>query len=195
MTSIINKSKRGYVTNTLLFIFVGLAAFLLVCQIRPDNIPFFYFSLWSIIAILIVQFSLSSIHLKKTNHSAPIINSLFICSFTGLILTNTANVVVTLDRSISVFLLSSQIPAKQFSVEKLKSDFIDGYVVSLKAIERRIDEQVITGNFRRVDTNTLELTTKAHDFIKISRVLVDIFKVDKTFVNADQLVLQKQPMP
>lgn len=189
-----NKSKRSYLTATLLFILVGLAAFLLVCQYRPDNIPFFYFSLWSIFAILILQFSLSSIHFKKTDHSAPFINSFFICSFTGLILTNTANVVVTLDRSISVFLLSSQIPARQFSVEKLKIDFIDGYVVSLKAIERRIEEQVITGNFRRVDTNTFELTTKARDFIEISRILVDIFKVDKTFVNADRLVLQKQPM-
>ena len=76
---------------------------------------------------------------------------------------------VTIDRSISVFLLGEMAahPDRSYSAADLRTLFKDTYVDGFQQIERRVDEQERSGNIRRVGAG-YEISPQGRAFVHLS---------------------------
>lgn len=91
---------------------------------------------------------------------------------------------VTVDRSVSVYLLST-IDRQQedgTNAAQLQQAFMDGYVVKMGAIDRRIDEQQKSGNIAVSRDGKVRLTEQGQRFMKLSRFISRLFGTDPRFV-------------
>lgn len=95
---------------------------------------------------------------------------------------------VTVDRSISVYLLST-IERQNDGIDPsaLQRAFIDGYVVRMGAIDRRIGEQRKSGNVVVGADGKVRLTAQGHRFMTLSRIVARLFGTDPHLVNAPAL--------
>lgn len=93
---------------------------------------------------------------------------------------------VTVDRSVSVYLLSTIEQHQQagISADTLQNAFIDGYVVRMGAIDRRIDEQRRSGNISIAPDGKVRLTAQGRRFMTLSRLVARLFRTDPRFVGA-----------
>lgn len=89
---------------------------------------------------------------------------------------------VTVDRSVSVYLLST-IERRPMSPAELQRVFIDGYVVKMGAIDRRIDEQRKSGNVTVTPDGKVRLTRQGERFMAFSCVVARLFGTDPRFVS------------
>jgi len=89
---------------------------------------------------------------------------------------------VTVDRSVSVYLLST-IERRQMTPAELQAAFIDGYVVDMGAIDRRIDEQRKSGNVTVSADGKVRLTKQGERFMAFSRLVARLFGTDPRFVS------------
>jgi hypothetical protein len=91
---------------------------------------------------------------------------------------------VTVDRSVTVYLLSTIEAQKDAGIApaKLERAFVDGYVVKMGAVDRRIDEQRRSGNVVVGVDNNIHLTPQGHRFMALSRVVARVFGTDPRFV-------------
>ncbi|WP_019831981.1 hypothetical protein [Sphingomonas sp. PR090111-T3T-6A] len=100
---------------------------------------------------------------------------------------------VTIDRSISVFLLA-EIDAHQASpltTRQLEAAFVQHYVHDMRQIDRRVAEQTISGTISAED-GKIRLTPRGQRFLRLARFLAEPFRTDPRFVGlappADQVV-------
>jgi hypothetical protein len=91
---------------------------------------------------------------------------------------------VTVDRSISVYLLSTieREQAEGIDGPALQRAFVDGYVVRMDAVDRRIDEQRTTGNVTVAPDGKIHLTSQGRRFMALSRTVARVFGTDPRFV-------------
>lgn len=90
---------------------------------------------------------------------------------------------VTIDRSISVFLLA-EIDAHRaapLTTPQLEEIFVRHYVRDMRQIDRRVEEQAISGTIS-VDAGRIRLTPRGERFLKLSRILARLFRTDPRFV-------------
>jgi hypothetical protein len=90
---------------------------------------------------------------------------------------------VTLDRSISVFMLA-QIEQHQdegLDHQKLARVFVEKYVGDMHQIDRRVSEQRMSGNIALID-GSVRLTEQGHRFLMLSQNLARLFGTDPRFV-------------
>ena len=95
---------------------------------------------------------------------------------------------VTIDRSVSVFLLSrieAAPPQAPLDAQGLRATFVRDYVIGMAQIDRRIDEQTRSGNLV-VDHGRLRLTPQGERFMRLSRTLARLFGTDPRFVGGDR---------
>lgn len=91
---------------------------------------------------------------------------------------------VTVDRSVTVYLLSTierQADAGM-TPAALQQSFIQGYVVDMGAIGRRIDEQRRSGNISVAADGKVRLTAQGRRFMALSRLVARLFGTDPRFV-------------
>jgi hypothetical protein len=97
---------------------------------------------------------------------------------------------VTVDRSVTVYLLSNIERHQETGIapNDLERAFIDGYVVGMGAIDRRINEQQKSGNIVVGKDGKVRLTNQGERFMKFSRLVARLFGTDPRFVaaSADQ---------
>ena len=95
---------------------------------------------------------------------------------------------VTVDRSVSVYLLSTieQHQKTGMKPAALQSAFVDGYVVKMGAIDRRIDEQKRSGNVTVSEDGKVRLTPQGQRFMNLSRLIARLFHTDPRFVGTGQ---------
>ncbi|UIJ45170.1 hypothetical protein LZK98_19330 [Sphingomonas cannabina] len=94
---------------------------------------------------------------------------------------------VTIDRSISVFLLSRIEAAETehpLDARGLRAAFVDDYVIAMSQIDRRIEEQRRSGNVV-VDHGKLCLTERGRSFMRLARRLSLTFGTDPHFVGKE----------
>jgi hypothetical protein len=91
---------------------------------------------------------------------------------------------VTVDRSVSVYLLSTIEHQQEQGIDaaELERSFVDGYVVKMAAIDRRIDEQQRSGNIVVNADGNVRLTEQGRRFMAFSRVVARLFGTDPRFV-------------
>jgi hypothetical protein len=90
---------------------------------------------------------------------------------------------VTIDRSISVFMLTQMAaqPDRAFTPSELRGLFVDVYVEQYGQIERRLDEQAVSRNVSRTATG-FRITPQGIAFVRFARVLSILFQTDRRFV-------------
>lgn len=94
------------------------------------------------------------------------------------------HVPVTADRSISVFLLGymNNYFDKPLNKEKMRQIFIDKFLQDNDAIQKRFDEQIVSGNIKKVQGG-YRLTKQGELIIKFYNIIAKIFTIDKRNVS------------
>jgi hypothetical protein len=92
---------------------------------------------------------------------------------------------VTVDRSVSVYLLSTIERQQDEGTDPsaLQRAFIDGYVVKMGAVQRRIDEQRKSGNLTVSRDGKVRLTNQGEEFMRLSRLVARLFGTDPRFLS------------
>jgi len=90
---------------------------------------------------------------------------------------------VTIDRSISVFMLTQMAaqPDHAFTPSELRSLFVDIYVERYEQIERRLEEQKVSRNVAQT-RNGFRITPQGLSFVRFARALSIVFQTDRRFV-------------
>ncbi len=90
---------------------------------------------------------------------------------------------VTVDRSISVFMLSQfESAGKPLTVEDVKDRFVKTYVVDWAQMDRRVKEQQISGNLAPADGGGWTLTAQGRRFMEVARWMSWLVDADPRFV-------------
>lgn len=92
---------------------------------------------------------------------------------------------VTVERSVSVFMLSLMDENSEiaYSEEQITAMFVDKYVDEYGAFEKRFEEQSVTGTIEKNSDGTYSITDKGRFFVKVFRLISDIFDTDKSLVH------------
>jgi hypothetical protein len=95
---------------------------------------------------------------------------------------------VTIDRSISVFMLTQMAaqPDRAFTSADMRTIFVDVYVERYRQIERRLEEQEISGNVASTAAG-FRITPQGLAFVRFAAVLSKIFATDRRFVTPAEL--------
>jgi hypothetical protein len=105
---------------------------------------------------------------------------------------------VTVDRSVTVYLLST-IERQQdagIAPPKLERAFVEGYVVKMGAVDRRIDEQRRSGNITVGSDGKVRLTKQGERFMAVSRLVARLFGTDPRFTgSANAAEPSPSPLP
>ena len=92
-------------------------------------------------------------------------------------------ITVALDRSISVFILSEMANhnTEVYTKNDIEKVFLDVYMDKYNAMDRRIEEQIISGNIERIG-NGYRITEKGCNLIEIFRGIAWLFPIDNRFL-------------
>lgn len=90
---------------------------------------------------------------------------------------------VTVERSISVFMLSymDENDNQTFTEEEMSQIFVDEYVNGYGAFEKRFHEQVVSGNIKQADEGYI-ITSRGKSMVKIFRIMAEWFDTDRRIV-------------
>lgn len=90
---------------------------------------------------------------------------------------------VTIDRSVTVFLLSEMDhhPDTAFTNPQLRAIFIERYLDQWDQIDRRMREQILSHNIER-SGDGYKISPQGRAFMRLSRLLAAIFGTDPRFV-------------
>ena len=84
---------------------------------------------------------------------------------------------VTLERSISVFMLNEMTDEDKYSKEEVEKLFIDKYVYEYDAFGKRFDEQLYTGSIEKIGEN-YQISEKGKFMIECFRIIKKIYNVE-----------------
>jgi len=106
---------------------------------------------------------------------------------------------VTVDRSISVFILGYMAvhPDRAFTTQEIETAFRDIYVARLHQIERRMDEQRQSGNVHESD-GAYSISSRGLSFIMWARRIGQLFGADPRLVDQQETGRERQaggPVP
>jgi hypothetical protein len=93
---------------------------------------------------------------------------------------------VTVDRSITTFILSTMAtePDRAFTTRELEQVFADTYVGRLRQIERRMHEQEVSGNVRRIDGG-FAISPQGLSFVIWARRISWLFGTDRRLIDVE----------
>lgn len=90
---------------------------------------------------------------------------------------------VTVDRSISVFMLSQfESAGKPLTVDDVREKFVKTYVVEWDQMNRRLKEQQVSGNLEPGEGGAWRLTAQGKRFMEIARFMSWLVDADPRFV-------------
>jgi hypothetical protein len=84
---------------------------------------------------------------------------------------------VTLDRSITTYLLATVAKDSDYEIESLSKKFVEDYVVGQKAVERRLDEQRVIGLVTD-NKNEIKLTKNGQRFLWLMTLIKRIYRIE-----------------
>jgi hypothetical protein len=94
---------------------------------------------------------------------------------------------VTVDRSVSVFMLSRLAEAQSpLTAEELKQAFAERYVGEWDQVGRRIQEQIASGNVERASDDHYRLTAQGESFMRTAQFISRVFGGDPRFVGLER---------
>ena len=97
------------------------------------------------------------------------------------------HVPVTADRSVTIFLLgymnNHSVNDTSITKDQLEKYFIDTYVNEYGAINRRMDEQIVTGTVEKTPDGGYRLTPKGKLLVKFNRWMGRYYGLDEKFID------------
>ena len=103
--------------------------------------------------------------------------------FVSITLTFFILVPVTVERSISVFMLSEmEEGGASFTKEDIEDRFINTYVKEFGAFDKRFEEQVVTGTIDKIDNYKYIINEKGRFIVNLFRLIAKIFNTDERLV-------------
>ena len=94
---------------------------------------------------------------------------------------------VTVDRSVSVFMLSRLAEARApLTAEDLRLAFAERYLDEWDQVGRRLREQIASGNVDRSSDDRYRLTAQGRSFIRTAQIISRVFGGDPRFVGLEQ---------
>jgi hypothetical protein len=89
---------------------------------------------------------------------------------------------VTVDRSISVFILGRMASesGRVHDADEIRRMFVDDYVVENRQVERRLQEQLLSGNLERIG-NGFRISSQGLTFIQLAKASAWLFDADPRF--------------
>lgn len=168
----------GFLIFVLLF-WIGLCASI--------TILFYRGLLIAVLASLLVGAGAYWIARRSNDPSLPIAAASLTLSFNICFL---VLLPVTVDRSVTVFLLSTIQRQQNRGIDApaLQQAFIEGYVIRMGAIDRRIEEQRKSGNLTIAPDGKVRLTDQGRHFMTLSRIIARLFGTDPRFVDGQPAV-------
>lgn len=101
---------------------------------------------------------------------------------------------VTVDRSISVFMLSQfEVADQPLAAHEARDLFVRTYVNEWAQIDRRLDEQRLSGNLEHTPSGW-RLTPQGRVFMKMARALSNLFEGDPRFVGVEKQTRDKEAL-
>jgi hypothetical protein len=91
---------------------------------------------------------------------------------------------VTIDRSISVFLLSRIADEQPLTTPALQQRFADEYLGRMDQIPRRVREQALSGNIALDRNGAIRLTDRGRTFLVLAKAASGWFRTDPRFVDS-----------
>jgi len=180
-----------------LFILLGLGFLILLVRsslFQEVDILFYRGFLLCLVAAFLILLVASLMWRHRWADQLPLIIAAAALSF-SVNLTFLIVVPVTIDRSISVFLLAGidkeAALGRIVTADKLRTLFINTYVVDMNQIERRIEEQSRSGNIV-VRQEQIHLTPRGAEFLDFARLVARFWGTDQRFVYANT---QKDMIP
>lgn len=135
------------------------------------------------IALLIVELLLKYFWKKATFDYKDVIISFVLFMSVNMVWLST--VVVSLDRSLSVFVLSYlEQEDRSYSETELDEVFQNVFIEKYEMLDRRFWEQLESGNIEE-DENGYKLTNRGEGLVKIFKVVGKIYNVDERFINPE----------
>ena len=104
-------------------------------------------------------------------------------------------ILVSLDRSISVYLLSYMASHEEqsFTIAALEHIFLQGYVKGSCAMSRRMMEQIATGTVVEKDPDVYQISAGGKQMVDTWRLLSEVYPVDKHFLYPQALTSATEP--
>ena len=102
--------------------------------------------------------------------------------FSCINLTFFTHLPVTAERSISVFLLDyfNKNSNRYLTKEEVTKIFIDKYLYENKAMEKRLHEQIFSGNINQ-EREKYKISNRGKNLMKLYRLIAIIFNINKNF--------------
>ncbi len=91
---------------------------------------------------------------------------------------------VTVERSVSVFMLSymEENEQKAFTEDEIKEIFADKYVNDFGAFEKRFHEQLVTGTVAENGDGAYTITKRGKTIVSMFRIIAGLFQTDQRLV-------------
>jgi len=98
---------------------------------------------------------------------------------------------VTIDRSVSTFLLSRMntkdgAELRRFSKADLRRIFVDEYVDGMDAMGRRLNEQLISKNITPAKDDQYVLTAQGQAFLSFAKSVSTLYDIKPTYITNEQ---------
>lgn len=147
------------------------------------KIPIYtYYGITSLFVLTILLIIILIIYTKKSSNFdiKDSVIVILLCFFINLYFF--CMVPVTLERSISVFMLNKMKNEKSYTKKEIEEMFIDKYVYEYKAFDKRLNEQEYTG--------TIEKKDKEYKINKKGKRLVKVFSLIKKIYNIKGKIIE-----
>lgn len=95
---------------------------------------------------------------------------------------------VTIERSVSVFMLSymDENPDQTYTKDSVSEAFTAKYVNDYGAFEKRFNEQMVTGTIKKNPDGTYSITARGRLIVRGFRICADWFDTDRRLVDQDR---------
>ena len=161
--------------STQFFIFIIM--YLVVRNINPGGIIFYQGI--TLIGVLstgyLIIYSYKGKSIEYLFNKVPVVFTSAIISYSFLM-----TLPVVLDRSITLHFLSHLSSNSPSTVSQLQKDFIENFVINSKAIEKRVDEQLVIGNIY-IEDNNIYISNRGVLMHKIFDFFIKIFRINPTY--------------
>jgi hypothetical protein len=112
---------------------------------------------------------------------------LLLCAFCCIHIVFFTHLPVTAERSISVFMLGylDENQGSAFSKAEIETFFIERYVEEFGAFDKRLDEQILSGNVERTTDGSYRITKQGEALIDLYDRIADWYGIDKKLIHPE----------
>lgn len=176
-----------------LYVVVALAfTVMFIMMVRSGfagDAPLFYRGVFFLGLTWLVVFALSIVF-RAVSAGMTSVESLFSATVLALSVNFAFFVIipVTIDRSVTTFLLSSMDSEGPtgggYSKADLQQILKSNYLGKFDAVGRRLDEQILSGNISETSVGVYELTEQAQSFLRFAQFIARVYAIQDRYIAA-----------